>query len=120
MVLQVGQFEGTQRDIADVLRIGTGIFALTLFSLSVYAWSRRRQPALVIVSSAFLLFFLKQAIWLLSDAYDFGPIELLLILFDFIILTLFFIAIVVRPRRKHEKSQLRNELTERDEKKGAG
>jgi apolipoprotein N-acyltransferase len=104
VVLQVGQFEGAQRDIADVLRVGTGVFALILFSLSLYAWSRRRrQPALAIVSSAFLLFFLKQAIWLLSDAYDFGSIELLLEVFDFVILALFFLAIVLRPRRKQQE-----------------
>jgi len=102
-VLQVGQFEGAQRDIADVLRIGTGVFALILFSLSLYAWSRRRQPALLIVSTAFLLFFLKQVVWLLSDVYDFGSLEpILIIFFDFIVLALFFVAIVLRPRRKPE------------------
>jgi uncharacterized membrane protein YcfT len=103
VILQVGQFEGTQRDIADVLKIGAGVFALVLFSLSLYAWSRRKQPALVIVSSAFLLFFLKQVIGLLSDVYEFGSLELILIFIDFVILALFFVAIVVRPRRKRQE-----------------
>jgi apolipoprotein N-acyltransferase len=102
VVLQVGEFEA-QRDAADVFRIGSGIFSLALLSLSLYAYSRRRQPALVIVSSAFLLFFLKQAIWLLSDVYEFGPIDLLLEVFDFIILALFFVAIVLRPSRKQRE-----------------
>jgi heme A synthase len=103
VILQVGQFEGTQRDIGDVLKIGAGVFAFVLFSLSLYAWFRRRQPALLIVSSAFLLFFLKQVIGLLSDVYEFGPLELILIFIDFVILALFFIAIVVGPRRKRQE-----------------
>ena len=108
VVLQVGEFEAAQRDITDVLRIGTGIFALVLFLLSLYAWSRRRQPALVLVSTAFLLFFVKQAIQLLSEIYEFGSIELVPVFFDFIILALFFVALVVRPRRKQAEEKRSN------------
>lgn len=100
---QIGQFGGQQGDVADAFRLGTGIFALLLFFLSAYAWSRRKQPALLLVSAAFLLFFFKIIIEVLPSVYDlreFASWDLLLILIDFIILSLFFVAIVIRPRRK--------------------
>lgn len=101
VVLQVGQFEGPQREGAEALRAGAGIFALILFILSLYAWSRRRQPALAIVSLAFLLFFLTHVVQILDDVYNFGPsLDLVLVFTDFIVLALFFIAIVIRPKRK--------------------
>lgn len=102
VVLQIGQFEGTQRDIADVFRIGTAIFALILFSLSLYAWYRRRQPALLVVSVAFLLFFSKTFAEFLLEAYNIVGLDLVPIFLDFITLALFFVAIVLRPRRKQE------------------
>jgi hypothetical protein len=103
LVLQIGQFEGQQGDVADAVRLGTGIFALLLFFLSIYAWSRRKQPALLLVSAAFLLFFLKIIVEFLPSTYDARQIaswDLMLILIDFLILALFFLAIVIRPRRK--------------------
>jgi hypothetical protein len=103
IVMQTGQFEGTQKDLGDVLRVVSGIFALILFLLSIYAWSRRKQPALVIVSVAFLTFFLKIIIELLSEVYDIGPLELFLIVIDFITLALFFMAIVLKPKRASEE-----------------
>jgi heme A synthase len=103
LALQIGQFEGQQGEVADAFRLGTGIFAFLLFFLSVYAWSRRKQPALLLVSAAFLLFFFKIIVEVLTSVYDFGEFplwDLLLILIDFIILALFFMAVVIRPRRK--------------------
>jgi hypothetical protein len=100
LVLQIGTQHG---DVADVFRLGTGIFALLLFFLSTYAWSRRRQPALLFVSAAFLLFFFKIIVEFLPLAYDLGEFaswDLLLVSIDFVILALFFVAIVIRPRRK--------------------
>jgi hypothetical protein len=41
LATQVGQFEGAERGTAEALGIASGIFALLLFSLSMYAWSRR-------------------------------------------------------------------------------
>ncbi len=47
---------GSPTDPTELLEIGRGIFALILFSLSLYAWSRRRQPALIMMAAAFFLF----------------------------------------------------------------
>ena len=103
ILLQIGQFEGQQSDAAEALRLGTGVFAFILFFLSVYAWSRRRQPALLLVSAAFLLFFLKIIVEVLPLVYDLREYawwDLILILIDFIILALFFVAIVIKPKRR--------------------
>jgi hypothetical protein len=87
---------GSPTDPIELLELGRGIFALILFSLSLYAWSRRRQPALVIVATAFLLFFLKTLLdyVLPSTTEDFVRVGI-----DFAALALFFVAIVVRPRK---------------------
>jgi hypothetical protein len=83
-------------DPADVLEVGRGIFALILFSLSLYAWSRRRQPALIMVAAAFLLFFMKT---LLDYVLPSTTEDIVRVGIDFVALALFFVAIVVRPRR---------------------
>lgn len=83
-------------DPTELLEIGRGIFALTLFILSLYAWSKRQQPALIMVAAAFLLFFMKTLLdyVLPSPTEDFVRVGI-----DFAALALFFVAIVVRPRR---------------------
>ncbi len=83
-------------DPTDLLEIGRGIFALILFSLSLYAWSRRRQPALIMVAAAFLLFFMKT---LLDYVLPSTTEDIVRVGIDFAALALFFVAIVVRPRR---------------------
>ncbi|TMI18781.1 hypothetical protein E6H33_00780 [Candidatus Bathyarchaeota archaeon] len=83
-------------DPTDLLEIGRGIFALILFSLSLYAWSRRRQPALIMVAAAFLLFFMKT---LLDYVLPSTTEDVVRVGIDFVALALFFVAIVVRPRR---------------------
>jgi len=98
MALQVGQSNVEQGDVQDLLSLGAGIFALVLFLLSFYAWTRRRQPALLIVSAAFLLFFLKEVFQLLPQQTNAS--NLILGLIDFVILAAFFVAMVVRPRRR--------------------
>ena len=87
---------GTPTDPTDLLEIGRGIFALVLFSLSLYAWSRRSQPALIIVAAAFLLFFMKT---LLDYVLPSTTEDIVRVGIDFVALALFFVAIVVRPRR---------------------
>ena len=53
VALQTGQPAG----IGEFwLMLAVGVFAVILFSLSLYAWSRRRHVGLLLVSSAFLLF----------------------------------------------------------------
>jgi hypothetical protein len=87
---------GSPTEPIELLEIGRGIFALILFSLSFYAWSRRKQPALIMVATAFLLFFLKTLLdyVLPSTTEDFVRVGI-----DFAALALFFVAIVVRPRK---------------------
>ena len=87
---------GSQTDVTDLLEIGRGIFALILFSLSLYAWSKRRQLALVMVAVAFLLFFMKTLLDYVLPSTTEGIVRVGI---DFAALALFFIAIVVRPRR---------------------
>src|SRR6266849_5986843 len=86
---------GSPNDLTDLLEIGRGIFALILFSLSLYAWSRRRQPVLIMMAAAFFLFFMKTFVdyVLPSPTEDFVRVGI-----DFAALALFFVAIVVRPR----------------------
>ncbi len=105
-VMQIGQLEGGPREATEALRIGAGVFALILFALSLYAWSKRKQPALVIVSLAFLLFFVSHVIELVSDAYEYNPFSQVITAFmNFVILALFFTAIVVRPKRGPQNRQ---------------
>jgi hypothetical protein len=88
---------GTLADPAEILELGRGVFALVLFAISVYAWSRRRQPALLIVAAAFLPFFAKTVLDILYPTS--ALIDIIRPLFDFVALALFFVAIVFRPRK---------------------
>lgn len=98
VMLQVGQINADQGDVQDLLSFGAGVFALVLFSLSLYAWTRRRQPSLLIVSGAFFLFFLKEVLQLLPEQTNLS--SLVPVAIDFVILAAIFIALVVRPGRK--------------------
>jgi hypothetical protein len=86
---------GSPTDPTELLEIGRGVFALILFSLSLYAWSRRRQPALIMVAAAFFLFFMKTFLdYVLPSPTE----DIVRVGIDFAALALFFVAIVVRPR----------------------
>src|SRR2546421_10417199 len=88
---------GLSADPAEILELGRGVFALVLFAISLYAWSKRKQPAILIVAAAFLPFFAKTV---LDVFYPTSTLlELARPLFDFIALALFFVAIVIRPRK---------------------
>src|SRR5437899_10688784 len=82
-------------DPTELLEIGRGIFALILFSLCLYAWSRRKQPALILVAAASFLLFIKTFLDYIipSPSADFVRVGL-----DLAALGLFFVAIVVRRR----------------------
>jgi uncharacterized membrane protein YcfT len=84
-------------DPAEILELGRGVFALVLFAISLYAWSKRKQPALIIVATAFILFFGKTVLDVLYPTSTL--IDLIRHLFDFVALALFFVAIVIRPRK---------------------
>jgi ABC-type iron transport system FetAB permease component len=93
--------QGSLLNPQELLEIGRGIFALILFAVSLYAWYLRRQTSLVIVAVAFLMFFIKTIIFeLLPPLPDKDFINDFL---DFVALTLFFLAIVVRPRKDISK-----------------
>ncbi len=89
-----------------VLEISTGAFSFVLFAITLYAWWRRgRQPTLIIVSMAFLAFFAKQLVEVLPLSQFHG--ELFSASMDFLTLALFFVALVVRPRRGPAKETIR-------------
>jgi hypothetical protein len=88
---------GLSTDPAEILELGRGVFALVLFTIYLYAWSRRRQLALIIVATAFLLFFAKTILDILLPTSTL--LDLTREFIDFAALALFFVAIVVRPRK---------------------
>jgi hypothetical protein len=88
---------GLSVDPTEILELGRGVFALILFTISLYAWSKRKQLSLIIVATAFLLFFAKTVLDILLPASTL--LELTRESIDFVALALFFVAIVVRPRK---------------------
>jgi hypothetical protein len=100
---------GNEGPIELGLDLATGLFSFVLFLVTLYAWARRsKQPTLIFVSLGFLAFFVKQ----LVTALPFPPLhgELFGSVMDFLTLSLFFIALVVRPRRSiSEKTQSKTE-----------
>jgi len=100
VALQIGNPLGTELYLAHAL---VGFFALLLFLLSLLAWSRRRHVGLLLVSLAFLIFCLKEILWLLIETYGLSSsIDLITILADLVVLGLFFVAITLRPRKQLE------------------
>jgi len=101
VVLQTGQSTGMEAYIAHGV---VAIFAAVLVLLSLYAWSRRRQVGLLLVSVAFLVFCLKQALWIVSQMYYSytSSVDLTEVILDLLVLVLFFVAIARRPRKQLE------------------
>lgn len=98
--LQLGLFESSV--VQHLLEIGSGAFTFVLFALTLYAWSRRdRQPTLLLVSFAFLAFFVKQVLELTPISVE--SAEFVSSMLDFVTLSLFFVALVVRPRRNERR-----------------
>ncbi len=97
--LQFGDF-GQKNSLEFLLEIAASIFSLLLFSVTMYAWSRRgKQPTLFIVSIAFLVFFSK----LLTEILPIGELhdELVSSIMDFVVLGIFFLALLVKPKKRH-------------------
>jgi hypothetical protein len=91
-------------DPRELLDIGTGIFAIALFGISLYAWYVRRQFSLVIVSLAFLVIFARTV---LREFLSTLPgVDFISDALEFVALTLFFVAIVVRPRKDIGKAAI--------------
>ena len=109
IMLQVGQPTELAAYMAHAV---VGVFATVLFLLSVYAWSRRRHVGLLLVSSAFLVFMLKEVFWFVTQMFSFYTTEtgeltadLITVLTDLVVLGLFFAAMTVRSRKQLEASR---------------
>ena len=92
---------GRESPTEFAFEVATGILSIVLFSVTLYAWARReRQQTLFMLSFAFLACFIRQ----LGSILLVGPLqdELFDSVMDFVILGLFFAALVIRPRRKRE------------------
>lgn len=88
-------FEGL--DIAELLKLGSGLFALILLFISLLAYYRSRQRRLLFVSGAFGLYFVKiitEHLDLFLPNLETSFLDLLLAFINFIILLLFFLAII--------------------------
>jgi len=116
MIFQSGMLaameEGEGGGFSTVLEVGAGAFSLVLIAVTLYAWFRRRQPTLLVVSFAFITFFIKQILEILP--FNALHTEIASSILDFITLTLFFLALVVAPRRKIS-SESESKLTDADQ-----
>ncbi len=86
-------------DIPELLKLGSGLFALMLLAISLLAYHRSRQRRLLFVSGAFGLYFIKiitEHLDLFFPNLETSLLDLLLAFIDFIILLLFFLAIIKR------------------------
>jgi hypothetical protein len=104
--LQLGTLD-EKGSVEFLLETAAGIFSLVLFAVTLFAWSRRgRQTSLLLVALAFFLYFSKLLIELLpiGELHD----ELVSSIMDFGTLTLFFLALVVRPHRSIPAPQKRD------------
>ncbi|MFL6521932.1 MAG: hypothetical protein ACJ71B_00455 [Nitrososphaera sp.] len=84
---------------SDIVDFASGIFAVFLMVLSLYAYRNRKSKRLLLVTAAFGLFALRTIIAsldLLIPEAESTVIELALALTGFAILSLFFFAIVKR------------------------
>lgn len=83
--------------LEEILQIGSGLFALGLFIISLIAYHRSKQNRILIVSASFFLYFTKialQHIDIFLPNLETSIIDLLIASSDFVILLLFFLAVV--------------------------
>jgi hypothetical protein len=84
-------------DIAELLKLGSGLFALILLFISLLAYYRSRQRRLLFVSGAFGLYFVEiitEHLDLFLPNLETSFLDLLLAFINFVILLLFFLAII--------------------------
>ncbi len=113
-VLQFGDLFGNEGPIEFGLDLATGVFSFLLFAITLYAWAKRgRQPTLLIVSFGFLTFFVKQV----AETLPFSNLsgELFNSVMDFLTLTIFFVALVVRPKRNVKSTEPSHNRESREE-----
>lgn len=83
------------------ISILVGVLALVLAGLAIASLRRRKNPALRFVAAAFFVFALKNAFSAYNVLYHAVPhdaIELVLSLFDLVLLVLLFLPLLVRRR----------------------
>lgn len=85
--------------LTTIIELASGIFAFALMLLSLYSWSRRRHNSLLIFSLAFLVYFLNIVIDALRPFAGI-PSELVVAVLNFVVLSLFFIALVIGSGRR--------------------
>ncbi len=88
-------------ELITIIELASGIFALALVLLSLYSWSRRRHYSLLIFSMAFLVYFVNIMIDALQPFTGIAS-ELAVAVLNFVILALFFVALVVGSGRKRQ------------------
>ncbi len=98
--MQFSPFERLDRgfETQELLNLFVAVFALVLFAISLTAYQRSSLRRLLFVSSAFGLFAVKVLIQQLAFfifAFGFQTEQIISTVLDFIILLLFFLALVV-------------------------
>ena len=91
-------------DFDELIRLLSAIFALALFIISLIAYLRERRNKLLIVSAAFLVFCIK-AFLKISDIFfpeKPGSIDNLVNILDFLMLFLFFLAVIIKDRMQND------------------
>jgi len=99
VIMQI-DLNGEPLEPSDIVDFASGIFAVLLMALSLFAYRNTRTKRLLFVSAAFGLFALRTIVArldaLIPEAQS-TLIELALALTGFAILSLFFLAIAKRP-----------------------
>jgi hypothetical protein len=91
-------------DIAEILKLGSGLIALILLFISLLAYRRIKQKRILFVSAAFALYVIKiiaEHVEIFSPNLDTSLLDLLLSFIDFAILLLFFLAVVRNEKEEH-------------------
>jgi hypothetical protein len=94
-LVDLGEGFGTQ----EALDVAIAVFALILLALSLSAYRKTRMRRLLLVSGAFALFAVEVLVRQLDDFVfnvGFQTAQIVVAVMEFIILLLFFLAIVVR------------------------
>jgi hypothetical protein len=92
-------------DIDELLSLGIVIFSLLLTGASVIAYQRMRLRKFLIVSLAFLLYATKEFaehIDIVFPNLETNTVELITNSLEFLIIALFFAAVVIKEGRKYE------------------
>jgi hypothetical protein len=97
----IGPREAEEKpELAEYFNIGSGIFALVLFALSLTAYRNLKSTRLLFVSAAFAMFAIHAIVSRLDlfTHIESSVVELFASIIIFLSLALFFIALVRRPK----------------------